>query len=533
MEEPVSTDALPEVTTPSLAFAASIIAVGNIASRALGLARETVIAYFFGASGLVSAFQAASTIPTMIYDLLVGGMLSAALVPAFSDYARPGRRRELGQAAGAVFAALGVLVAALVLAVELLAGPVARLVAGGLPPHLLAVTEQLLRLMTPAVWFLAMAGVMTALLYALQRFTFPAFAAAIYNLGIIVAALALQARLDIYALAAGVLLGSVLQLSLQWYDLRRAQPGIRLNLRHPVLPRVWRLYLPILAGLVISQVQVIIDRRLASGTGEQSLAWMRGATTLIQLPHGLIAVAISLAALPSLAQFFAAEDERAFRQVLGRGLRTVLMLSVPATVGLWALGTPIVQLIFQRGAFMPSDTEAVVAALNLYLLGLVPASVDWLLNYTFYARNDTLTPALVGVASVLIYLAVALALVGRYGYLGLVLADSAKHTGHVLIMWVLLRRRLGDLSELRAAGTLGRTLLAAGAMGLAVALLARGLGAVLPAGFEGNLVIVLASTTAGALLYAALASRLGVVEVALMADRWLRRLRRSVPGRRS
>ncbi len=518
---------------PSLARSASIIAVGNIASRLLGLVRETVIAFFFGASGLVSAFQAASTIPTMIYDLLVGGMLSAALVPVLSDYARPERRRELGQAAGAVMTVLGVLVAGLVLLVEVFAGPLARLLAGGLPPHLLATTTLLLRIMTPAVWFLAVSGAMMATLYALKRFTFPAFAAAIYNLGIILAALTLEARLSIYALALGVLLGSLFQLLLQAPDLRRSGVRLQFRLRHPALPRIWRLYLPILAGLLVSQVQVIIDRRLASGTGEQSLAWMRDATTLIQLPHGLIAVAISLAALPSLAQFFAAGDEAAFRQVLGRGLRTVLMLIVPATVGLWVLGTPIVQLIFQRGEFMPADTTAVVRALNIYLLGLVSASVDWLLNYTFYARNDTLTPALVGVASVFIYLVFALLLLEPFGYLGLVAADSAKHTGHVLIMWWLLRRRLGDLSGLRTGATLGKTVAAAGVMAAVLAPLVVAAQRTLPSGFESNLLLVAVAAPLGAVVYGVVVTRLGMEEAGLLLGKVFGRLRRNRQGWRS
>ena len=286
-------------------------------------------------------------------------------------------------------------------------------------------------------------------LFALKRFTFPAFAAAVYNLGIIVAALLFHERFGIYSLAIGVLLGSVLQLALQVPDLVRARVVVSIGLRHPALRRIWLLYLPILFGLLVSQIQVIIDRRLASGTGEQSLAWMRDATTLFQLPHGLVAVAISLAALPALAQFYAAGNETRFRSTLGRGLRMVLLLITPAAVGLWVLGTPIVQLIFQRGAFLPSDTTAVVLALNLYLLGLIPASLDWLLNYTFYARNDTLTPAIVGVVSVGIYLVFALLLVKPFGYLGLVFADSMKHTGHFILMWLLLRRRLGDLRDLQ------------------------------------------------------------------------------------
>lgn len=524
--EPPVPVVLPEAVQPSLARSASIIAFGNIVSRVLGLARETVIAYFYGASGLVSAFQAASTIPTMIFDLLIGGMLSAALVPVLADYTRPERRRELGQVVGAVVSVVGLGVAALVVLVELLAEPIARLVAGGFPPELLDVTVTLLRIMTPAVWFLAVSGVVTGVLFALQRFTFPAFAAAIYNLGVIVAALVFHAQLGIYALAVGVLLGSVLQLAMQLPDLWRARVGVSLRLRHPALRRIWMLYLPILFGLAVSQIQVVIDRRLASGTGEQSLAWMRDATTLIQLPHGLVAVAISLAALPALSRYFAAGDEKSFRATLGRGLRTVLLLIVPATVGLFVLAQPIVELVFQRGAFLPSDTDAVVRALHLYLIGLIPASLDWLLNYTFYARNDTKTPALVGVASVGIYLLFALPLVQRAGYLGLVLADSAKHTGHFIIMLILLRRRLGNLGDLRGGSTAWRTFVASVAMTLVLLVVAPILRNALPAGFEGNLILVVVAMVLGGGVYLVVVSWLKVEEAQLILDRFAARLRR-------
>lgn len=211
--EPTPTPAPPE-DAPSLARSASIIAFGNVVSRLLGLGRETTIAYFFGASGLVSAFQAASTIPTMIFDLLVGGMLSAALVPVFSDYARRERRREFAQVVGAVLSVIGLVVAGLVVVIVLLAEPLAHLVAGGLSDELVDVTASLMRIMAPAVWFLAISGVVTGALFALKRFTFPAFAAAVYNLGIIVAALLLQERMGIFSLAVGVLLGSVMQLLL-------------------------------------------------------------------------------------------------------------------------------------------------------------------------------------------------------------------------------------------------------------------------------------------------------------------------------
>jgi putative peptidoglycan lipid II flippase len=204
----------------------------------------------------------------------------------------------------------------------------------------------------------------------------------------------------------------------------------------------------------------------------------------------------------------------------------VLLLITPATVGLLVLGRPIVQLIFQRGAFQPSDTDAVVAALNLYLIGLIPASLDWLLNYTFYARNDTLTPAIVGVISVGIYLLFALLLVQPFGYLGLVFADSMKHTGHFLLMWFLLRRRLGDLRDLQGGVTALRSLAAAGVMSVVLLLALAVLQPRLPDGFAGNLALVAIAGGLGGAVYLAMVSRLGVQEAGLAVQRFSRRLRR-------
>jgi putative peptidoglycan lipid II flippase len=463
------TDISPTQPTPDrgLARSATLLSIGNVASRVLGLLREIVINAIFGPSGLVSAFTIASFVPTMLYDFLIGGMLSAALVPVLSDYARPERRTELVRLLGALVSLLAVTLAGIVLILQLTAPQVAWLLAGGfddLDPTLLPLTVQMIRLISPAVWFFCMAGLLTAVLYSLQRFSFPAIATAVYNLGIVLAAPLLAERMGIISLVVGVLVGSAVQFALMAWDVRRA--GLRFSLQwsHPALGRILRLYLPIAAGLVVAQFQVGLDRRLASGTGEQSIAWMRSATTLQQLPLGLISVAISLAALPRLSQHFAAQDEAAYRHTLSQGLRMVVLLIAPALVGLWLLGEPAIRLLFQRGAFTPADTVKVAAALRVYLLGALFAAVDFPLNYAFYARNNTLLPSLVGVLSVGIYAAAAFALLPGLGYLGLVWADTAKQAGHALVMIGLLFWAVGRLEK-----GMGRDLLK---MGGAAALMA-------------------------------------------------------------
>jgi putative peptidoglycan lipid II flippase len=466
--EPVAGSTSPEhrAEVGGVARAAGIVASGNVASRILGLFRVTLIAGLFGATGLVSAYQIAVTVPTMVYDLLVGGLLSSALVPVFSEYAAAKNREELSRLVSTVLGVAAAMLVIVIVAIEVFAPQIAWLLGGGLPPELRAVATRSIRIVAVALFFLGLSGIVTAVLYTMKRFTYPAFAAAAFNVGIILAALLLSGSLGIYSLAVGVVLGSAMQLAIQLPNMRDIGVHLRIDLSHPALRRIIYLYLPVLAGLLVSQTQVAIDRNLASHTGEQSIAWMQNATTLIQFPHGLIAVAISLAVLPSLARFSALKDWDAYRGTLSVGLRLVIVLIVPATVGMFILAYPIVTLIFEHGRFTPSDTYWTAVALRFYLFGLVFASIDWPLNYAFYARQDTVTPALVGVFSVAVYLTVALTLLPAYGMIGLVFADSCKHFSHAITMLILTHRRVGGLDGRRMTRTVLKTIAMSAAMAI-------------------------------------------------------------------
>lgn len=503
-----------------------------------------VIASYFGATGLVSAFTVAGTAPRMLYDFLVGGMLSAALVPVLSDYARVNRDNERGpeqgdpppkvtqvgpnpelvRLVGALLSLAVVSLAGLALLMYFFAPQVAGLLAGGLDdfdPALLPLTSRLLRLMAPVVWFLSMAGLLTAVLFALQRFSIPALATAVYNLGTVVAAPLLAGHVGIASLAAGVLAGSMVQFALMAWDVRRAGLKFTFQWSHPALARIVRLYLPIAAGLIVAQFQVGLDRRLASGTGVQSIAWMSKATTLQQLPLGMISVAISLAALPRLSQQFAAGEEGVYRATLARGLRMVLVLIVPLLVGLGLLAEPAVRVLFERGQFTAADTAQVESALHVYLVGAFFAALDFPLIYAFYARNNTLLPALVGLLSVLVYAVVALLLLEGLGFLGLVWADTAKQCAHAVIMLALLywklesvsRRGRSDQAEdesdfrpkryfgpnVRSAATVVG---AAAAMGLVMAWLLSLLGPVGTPSLPNDILRIVVGGGGGALVYA-------------------------------
>ena len=534
-----STASAPEsLPARSLARSTSLLSLGNIASRVLGLLRETVIAALFGASGQLDVFRIASQVPMLTYDFLVGGLISSALVPTLSSYAGDrAKRAEFVQVAATLVALFTLLLGGLVLLLMLAAPWLTLLLAQGFAqtnPELLPLTTRLIRLALPVVMFSGLAGVLMAILYALQRFSFPAVATAVYNLGILTAAPLLGPLIGVTSLVVGLLLGSAAQLLLMAWDVRRwyrashdesggdaesrSVPLLRLLLRpawrHPALRRIVRLYLPIAVGMAVMLFQVGLDRRLATSTGTSSISWMGYATTLQQMPLGLISVAISLAALPRLSQYFAAQDEAAYQRTLVRGLRIVLLLIAPAAVGLWLLAEPTTRVIFQHGRFTPQDGEQVVAALDIYLIGMLFAAVDFPLNYAFYARNNTLLPALVGVLSVGVYVVVALGLLEPLGFLGLVWADSAKQASHALVMvglmaWVLRGGQATNVERGPAlGGSLARGLLSIGgaALGMVAAMWTlRGLVAgVLPSGFFGDLLLIVLVGGAGVAVYGAL-----------------------------
>lgn len=456
--------------------AATIIMLGNVLSRMLGVVREQVIAGLFGPTATTSAFVAASTIPSMVYDLLIGGAISAALIPVFTDYAKEKDDAELGRVAGAVLGwALVVLVVVVVL-LELFSPWIVPILAGGLVLEAQAEALTLARVVLPCVVFLGLAGITTAVLYARQTFTYPAFAAAAYNGGMIVFALLFASTLGSTALVLGVLLGAMLQLILQLPGLRGVPLSLSVSLRHPALSRILKLYAPVAIGLVVAQVGVAIDRNLASRTGEDSLAVMRFATTLVQFPLGLTVTATSFAVLPTLSGFAgagrpgsseSAESLESFKSTLVIGLKLVLLAIIPAAVGLAILREPIIRLLFQHGVFGAYGTERTSLAFLYYAPQLPFVAVDQLLIFAFYARKNTMTPMLVGLAGVMVYVVAGLALMGPMGMAGLALANTIQNSLHGVVLFVLIQRAMGSIGGYGLGSTVAKSATAAGVMAAA------------------------------------------------------------------
>jgi putative peptidoglycan lipid II flippase len=504
--------------------AAAVLAAGNVASRLLGLARETAVAALYGSEGVTSAIRVAASVPTLLNDLLITGQLSAAVVPVLTAY-RTERREAFWEAASVLLSVAAVVTTLAGAAVYVLAGPLAALLAPGLGAEGMRLVAESLEVLAPSVLFLGLVGMTTGVLFARGRFGWPAAAMTSFNAAFLVALLLGYVPLGPLAMPLALTLSALTQLLVLLPGLAGGRLRPSLNLRHPALRRVIWLYLPILAGLLVEQAKNVVDIRLATGAGEASYSHMQFATRLVQFPHGLVAVAISLAILPLLSASVARGAEEEYASVLARGLRLVATLALPAALGLAVLAQPAVASVYEYRAFGAEDRVAVALTLVVYLIGLPFAALDWPLNYAFYARQNTWVPALVGVVAALAFLAVAvlfgpvlnLAGLGPAAvFLGLVLADSVKHIIHAGIMAVLLRRAVGPA----ALAGLRRTLLAAGlaALGMAagVALLDALLARWLPAGALAWLTRLALGSLLGIALYVPFASRLGVAELPWM-----------------
>ena len=460
-----------------VARATAVIAVFTLLSKILGFLREVALAYVFGASAATDAYLVAFTVPNVIFAVL-GGALTVMAVPLFASYASAGKRDE----AWRLFAVFSTLLGLVLLAVVLTGVPCARqivwLVAPGLPEGTARLAASLLAVMLPGVLFLSLANLFYGLLNASNIFGPPALGSVVTNIFIVASILA-GLRFGITAVAAGTTLGYLAALVLQLPYLRRAGFIFRpsLEFRHPGLKRAFGLMFPVMVGTGIGQIYLIIDRVLASGLPEGSISALNYASKLILLPQGVLVMALSTAIFPALSHKAASGDQAGFSHTLLRAVKTVLLVALPAGVGLAVLREPVVRLLFMRGAFDEDDLAMTVFALLCFSLGLAGQCLGPVLTRGFYALQDTATPVKVGVATVTLNLALSLVLVRPLAHGGLALANSLAATFNVAVLFYLLVRRvpgLGARSVLFfAAGAALASFLAGGAAALADGFLAR------------------------------------------------------------
>jgi putative peptidoglycan lipid II flippase len=313
------------------------------------------------------------------------------------------------------------------------------------------------------------------MLNSLHRFFVPAVSPAMFNVGSIICTIGLAPVMPLVGLpvimapAIGVLVGGFLQTAVQWPPLSREGYRYRplIDFRDEGLRRVLVLMGPGVVGLAAVQVNLLVNSILATGEGTSAVSALNYAFRLMYLPIGIFGVSIATAVVPTLSRYAAKNDAAGMRETISSGLRMMLMLNVPATVGLIVLATPIVSLIFEHGAFTPAHTAATASALACYAPGLVGYSAVKIAVPSFYSLRDSRTPVFVSGVTVFLNVVLNVTLVRVMGFTGLAIGTAASAIFNAAALLWLLRSRLGGIDEHRVASSFARIGAASVAMGAA------------------------------------------------------------------
>jgi len=451
-----------------MAAATVLVMIFFVLSRATGLLREMIIGAQFGTSAELDAYLAAFRVPDLLFQLVAGGALGSAFIPTFSAAWSRGQTGAAWLLFSRILNLMTILLLVLAGAAALLAPLLVQgVIAPGFSPAQQQLTVALMRWMLISTIVFGASGLVMGALNAVQHFLLPAAAPVLYNLAIIGGAWLLTPRFGIYGLVIGVVAGALAHLLVQLPALLRRGMIYRISFGWDdgSVREVARLMGPRVLGLLFVQLNFLVNTTLASGLAIGSLSALNYAWLLMLLPQGVFAQAIATVAFPTFAAQIATGQRDAMGRSLARILSTVIFLTLPATVALFTLRLPLVQLLFQRGNFTLESSQAVAFALQFYALGLVAHSVVEIVVRAFYALHDTLTPVLVGVGAMVLNIILSLLWIGWLGYGGLALANSVATAVEMLVLVWLLGRRLGRIDLRSLGGSLLRSALAAAGMG--------------------------------------------------------------------
>ncbi|MBQ2905796.1 MAG: murein biosynthesis integral membrane protein MurJ [Peptococcaceae bacterium] len=517
----------------SVLYAAGMLTIMMTISRILGFVRDISVSSMFGISWQADAYTAAFTIPDLIYFALVGGGLSSAFIPVFSSYLATEQDEDAH------------VMASTILNIVAIASMVLIAIGMVFTPQLIdimvefkhenaaeatALTIVLTRLMFAQCFFMCLAGISQGILQCYKEFTVPALGAVVYNIAIIVIGILLAQHIGIAGFTIGVVVGAALNLLLQIRSMRQYgfSYKLTLNLRHPGVKKFFLLFLPVVLGLSMNELNLLVSQRLASGLGGGVVYALKQAQRIMMLPVGIFAAAIGLSVFPTMTSHVARGEMKEYKQNLTMGLRTVIFITLPASVGLIALSHPVVRAMYQQGAVTTVQIELVSVILVYYCIGVVGYGAQQILNRGFYAVQDTKSPVLINVFVLLFNIIISIILVGPFTYRGLAMAYSLSGLLSMLVLGVALRFKIGQYGGKALVKSALQSIIASAVMGLAVYFVANGLEQMLD--LSSKLMQVLQvgiGITAGVVVYAAMAIVMRMEEAQQVLRIVKRKLRRS------
>ena len=403
----------------------------------ISLARGVIVLRTFGTGMENDAFNAANRVSETLYNLVAGGALASAFIPTISGFLAKKDSEGAWRLASSIVNLVIIIISSLAFLAAILAPQVVRYLLApdwyAFEPEKFLLTVQILRVILPATVLFGISGLVMGILNAHQNFLFPALAPSMYSLGIIFGVIFLSPSMGIFGMAWGVVIGSGLHLLVQIPKLLQLGGNYypSLGLKNPAVREVGVLMLPRLAGVAVVQLNFWVNTNLASGYSEGSVTGLTYGFTLMLMPLMFIAQAIATASLPTFSEQVALDKHSEMRSSLASALRAVLLLSIPASVGMILLRFPLIQVLYQNGGtFTTESTQLVAWALLWYAAGLVGHSVVEIISRAFYALHDTRTPVIIGICAMTINIILSILLgklflkIGWMPHGGLALANS-------------------------------------------------------------------------------------------------------------
>ena len=432
----------------------AVFSAMTLLSRIAGFVRDMLQGMLFGTGGAMSAFIVAYRIPNFLRRVFAEGSMAMAFVPVLNEIKQKGDKAALKEFVDHMAGALCAVVL-VVAGIGVLAAPlVAQLFAPGWTgeeAEKLGQTAAMLRVTFPYLLFISMMALAASILNSFGKFALPAFTPVLHNLTMIAAMFWLAPRFDIppMGLAWGVLIAGALQLVLLWPALGKLglRPRLRLGFRHPEVRKVGRLMLPTLFSSSVAQVNLLVGTAFASLLVDGSQDWLYYSDRLIEFPLGLFGVALGTVILPHLSRRHADADASGYNTSLDWGMRVALLVGVPAGLGLMLLAEPLTATIYNYGRFTDHDTRMSAISLTVMAVGIPGFMLSKVLAPAFYARQDTRTPMRAAIWTVLVNVALTIAITwplwrnavpGAHG--GIAAASGLAGLFNAWLLWGYLRR---------------------------------------------------------------------------------------------
>ena len=397
-----------------IAGATGLMMATVLLSRILGVLRDAIISHYFGRGPMTDAYQAAFTVPDLLFYLLQSGALSSTVVPILTEYRLQGKAKSADKLVSIVASVIFVFIGLLICLMWINARALTVALNLGFDEHTVDLSVPLTRVLLPAQMFFFLGGLMMGVLYSRKQFLIPALGPVIYNSGIILGGVVLRHWLGIHGLVWGAIGGAFLgNFLIPLIAVLRL--GIRIrpsfDVTHPAAVQVWRMLLPIGLGVSLPNIDQMVNKEFASFLGKGDTTAIMNAYRLMLLPIGVFAQAMALAAFPTLSSQAAEKNIPAMRRTMNQSLRNILFLTVPASALMFLLAEPVITFLLQSGKYTHADTLVTASALRSLSLGIFAWSCQSLLTRGFYALQNSKVPVISGAIVSVIFVAMNIAVV--------------------------------------------------------------------------------------------------------------------------